>query len=44
MNPTTGAARSSSSAAFAQIDYKTSGGTDHYDSLQTTVNRRFPRV
>ena len=21
---------------FAQIDYKTSGGTDHYDSLQTT--------
>jgi hypothetical protein len=26
---------------FAQIDYKTSGGTDHYDSLQTTVNRRF---
>src|SRR5262249_39760816 len=21
--------------------YKTSGGTDHYDSLQTTVNRRF---
>jgi hypothetical protein len=26
---------------FAQIDYKTSGGTDHYDSLQTTLNRRF---
>ncbi len=26
---------------FAQIDYKTSGGTDHYDSLQTTWNRRF---
>ncbi|MCU1235452.1 MAG: hypothetical protein JWP63_3419, partial [Candidatus Solibacter sp.] len=24
---------------FAQIDYKTSGGTDHYDSLQTTLNR-----
>lgn len=26
---------------FAQMDYKTSGGTDHYDSLQTTLNRRF---
>jgi hypothetical protein len=26
---------------FAQIDYKTSGGTDRYDSLQTSVNRRF---
>ena len=22
---------------FAQIDYKTSGGTDHYDSLQMTA-------
>jgi hypothetical protein len=28
---------------FAQIDYKTSGGTDHYDSLQTTINRRFSK-
>ena len=28
---------------FAQIDYKTSGGTDHYDSMQTTVNRRFAK-
>ena len=28
---------------FAQIDFKTSGGTDHYDSLQTTFNRRFSR-
>ena len=26
---------------FAQMDVKTSGGTDHYDSMQTTVNRRF---
>lgn len=26
---------------FAEIDYKTSGGTSHYDSLQTTLNRRF---
>ena len=30
-------------ARFAQIDFKTSGGTDHYDSLQTTLNRRFSR-
>ncbi|MBI3665565.1 MAG: hypothetical protein HY236_04955 [Acidobacteria bacterium] len=28
-------------ARFAEIDIKTSGGTDHYDSLQTTLNRRF---
>jgi len=28
---------------FGQMDYKTSGGTDHYDSLQTTLNRRFAR-
>ncbi len=28
---------------FAEIDYKTSGGTDHYDSLQTSLNRRFSR-
>jgi len=28
---------------FAQIDFKTSGGNDHYDSLQTTFSRRFSR-
>ena len=28
---------------FAQVDFKTSGGTDHYDSLQTTLNRRFSK-
>jgi hypothetical protein len=28
---------------FAQMDYKASGGTDHYDSLQVTANRRFSR-
>jgi len=28
---------------FAQIDYKTSGGTDNYNSLQTTLNRRFAK-
>jgi hypothetical protein len=26
---------------FAEIDYKTSGGTDHYDSMQLTLNRRY---
>ncbi|HWQ56945.1 MAG TPA: carboxypeptidase regulatory-like domain-containing protein [Bryobacteraceae bacterium] len=26
---------------FSQMDYKTSGGTDRYDSLQVTANRRF---
>jgi hypothetical protein len=25
------------------IDYKTSGGTDHYDSLQTSIQHRFSR-
>jgi hypothetical protein len=43
MNPTTGAGSAvlQFGPRFAQIDYKTSGGTDHYDSLQTTLNRRF---
>lgn len=26
---------------FAEIDYKTSGGTDNYNALQTTLNRRY---
>lgn len=26
---------------FAEIDYKTSGGTDRYDALQTSLSRRF---
>jgi hypothetical protein len=26
---------------FAEIDYKTSGGRDRYDALQTSLNRRF---
>ncbi len=43
MNPTTGAGTAilQWGDRFAQMDYKTSGGTDHYDSMQTTVNRRF---
>ncbi|WP_213805507.1 TonB-dependent receptor [Granulicella sp. dw_53] len=28
---------------FAEIDYKTSGGTDQYHSLQSTLQRRFAR-
>ena len=28
---------------FGEIDYKTTGGTDNYNSLQTTLNRRFSR-
>ena len=28
---------------FAEIDYKTSGGNDHYHSMQTTINRRFSK-
>jgi hypothetical protein len=28
---------------FAEIDYKTSGGTSHYNALQSTINRRFAR-
>ncbi len=28
---------------FGEIDYKTTGGTDNYNSLQTTLNRRFSK-
>jgi hypothetical protein len=53
MNPTTGAGaaiREFGSVVvspgvvnnrFAEIDYKTSGGTDHYDAMQMTLNRRY---
>ena len=43
MNPNTGAAivQRQFGNRFSEIDYKTSGGTDHYDSLQTTINRRY---
>jgi hypothetical protein len=42
-NPTTGAGSAvrQFGGRFAEIDYKTSGGNDHYNSLQTTINRRF---
>jgi len=43
MNPTTGAGSPTLQfgSKFGQLDYKTSGGTDHYDSLQATASRRF---
>jgi hypothetical protein len=43
MNPTTGAGIPvlQFGNKFAQMDFKTSGGTDNYNSLQTTLNRRF---
>jgi hypothetical protein len=43
MNPATGAGIPVLEFGnyFAQMDTKTSGGTDHYDSLQTTFNRRY---
>jgi hypothetical protein len=42
-NPTTGAAIITREFGnrFAEIDYKTSGGTSNYNSLQSTLNRRF---
>lgn len=45
MNPTTGAGSvvREFGPRFGEIDYKTTGGTDHYDSLQTTLNRRFAK-
>lgn len=44
-NPVTGAGSSvlQFGNRFAQVDYKTSGGTDHYDSLQTTFQRRYAK-
>jgi hypothetical protein len=43
MNPTTGAGSAvrEFTNQYAEIDVKTSGGTDHYDALQLSLNRRF---
>lgn len=42
-NPTTGKAIVTREFGnrFAEVDYKTSGGADHYDAMQTSLNRRF---
>jgi hypothetical protein len=44
-NPTTGvgSATRQFGGRFAEIDYKTSGGTDMYNALQTSLQRRFAR-
>jgi Carboxypeptidase regulatory-like domain len=43
MNPTTGVGTAVREFGnqFAEIDLKTSGGNDHYNGLQTSLNRRF---
>jgi hypothetical protein len=45
VNPTTGAATvvRESGGRFAEIDYKTSGGNDHYDALQAIFTRRYSK-
>lgn len=45
MNPATGVGSvvREFGPRFGEIDYKTTGGTDNYNSLQTTLNRRFSR-
>jgi len=42
-NPTTGGSIVTREFGdrFSEVDYKTSGGNDHYHSLQTIINRRF---
>ena len=44
-NPTTGAGTAvrQFGGRFAEIDYKTSGGTDMYNALQSSLQRRFAR-
>jgi hypothetical protein len=44
-NPTSGVGTATRQFGnrFAEIDYKTSGGTDQYHSLQTSLQRRFAR-
>ncbi len=45
MNATTGVGTAvrEFGTQFGEIDYKTTGGTDSYNSLQTTLNRRFSK-
>lgn len=44
-NPTTGVGSPilQFGSQFAQVDFKTNGGTDRYDSMQVSLNRRFNR-
>ncbi|HMG02349.1 MAG TPA: carboxypeptidase regulatory-like domain-containing protein [Edaphobacter sp.] len=44
-NPTTGVGTATRQfgGRFAEVDYKTSGGTDMYNSLQTSLQRHFAR-
>ncbi|MCU1222197.1 MAG: hypothetical protein JWQ42_290 [Edaphobacter sp.] len=44
-NPTTGVGNAirQFGGRFAEVDYKTSGGTDMYNALQSTLQRRFAR-
>src|SRR5207253_2540464 len=44
-NPTTGSAIVTREFGnrFAEIDYKTSGGRDHYNALQTVISRRYSK-
>jgi hypothetical protein len=44
-NPATGVGSAvlEMGSRFGQIDYKTSGGTDHYDSMQVSVQRRYSK-
>ncbi|MGI9069768.1 MAG: carboxypeptidase regulatory-like domain-containing protein [Bryobacteraceae bacterium] len=45
VDPTTGAAKAvrQFGGRFAEIDYKTSGGTDNYNGFQTTLSRRYSK-
>jgi hypothetical protein len=43
VNPATGTPILQFGSQFAQVDFKTSGGTDYYSSMQTTLNRRFSK-
>ena len=43
VNPITGSAARQFGGRFAEIDYKTSGGTDHYNALQIGLSRRYSK-
>lgn len=43
VNPNTGTITRQFGGRFAEIDYKTSGGTDNYNALQVGLNRRYSK-